>query len=173
MNNDDYKRDIEIIEAAADGPWYTDGGYVADKPCCIGERIAHACQHPSGKWLENSEYIAHFNPAYTRQLVEKAKRYDESVVTTTKYILELEKHVEKLKEKARWVDELERLSVSLLNALESRFLIEVAALTEAQTKPFGQNETVTSRRMRIEMLERYVKSTRHTIDKAKELLKDG
>lgn len=58
-----YERDLEIIDAATDGEWYTkyssNGPRILVRPECMQDMIS----------IVDAEYIAHFNPSYTRQLV--------------------------------------------------------------------------------------------------------
>lgn len=90
-NKTQYERDMEIIEAATDGPWkYVETGdhyVIAD----LGKyAIIRQCSESSlyGRIPQgvdavkaDAEYFAHFNPSHTRQLVTELeamrKRCDE------------------------------------------------------------------------------------------------
>lgn len=62
----DYEKDLEVIEAVTAGPWackYNDARNGFGNPFYFVFGV-------------RAEYIAHFNPPYTKQLVEKAMERD-------------------------------------------------------------------------------------------------
>jgi len=72
MNKTPYERDMEIIEAATDGPWIV--GHDGPSMPIVHQSnsiklIGGLAVTNRGMEEEDAEYIAHFNPSYTRQLV--------------------------------------------------------------------------------------------------------
>jgi len=94
MNN--YEEDLRIIAAATPGPWYRDVWRDGSntKGCMNvvqSEMEVTICDDiVSG----DAAHIAHFDPAYTKHLVEKAQKCDalaEENEALTKRVVELEK----------------------------------------------------------------------------------
>ena len=72
----DIKKDLEIIEAATDGPWFStedwNGATFVNVDSDAEPTVAETMGGTKGADMD-AEYIAHFNPSYVKELVEALK----------------------------------------------------------------------------------------------------
>ena len=72
----DIKKDLEIIEAATDGPWFStedwNGATFVNVDSDAEPTVAETMGGTKGADMD-AEYIAHFNPSYCKELVTALK----------------------------------------------------------------------------------------------------